>query len=87
MATHDSASGAEASAQPRASADWTVNEVLARHPATLPVFNLFGVDTCCGGEAPLRDAALLARTDLPVLVRALETAAGGSLGGTSSGAA
>jgi iron-sulfur cluster repair protein YtfE (RIC family) len=71
----------------RAAADWTVNEVLARHPATLPVFNAFGVDTCCGGEVPLGDAALLARIEWPTLLRALETAAGGSLGAPPTGVA
>ena len=26
----------------------TVNEILAQHPATVSVFNLFGIDACCG---------------------------------------
>ncbi len=56
----------------------TVNEILARYPSAIVVLNAFGVDTCCGGEMPLRDAALHARVDLGALVAGLETAAGES---------
>ena len=55
----------------------TVNEILARYPSAIVVLNAFGVDTCCGGEMPLRDAALHARVDLGTLLAGLETAAGG----------
>ena len=37
--------------------DTTVNDVLRCHPAAVAVFNAFGVDACCGGAAPLREAA------------------------------
>lgn len=38
----------------------TINEIVARFPETIPVFNRFGLDTCCGGgvcvdEATRRD--------------------------------
>lgn len=36
----------------------TVNEVIRQWPATVAVFNLFGIDACCGGAAPVREAAL-----------------------------
>ena len=39
------------------SLDTTVNDVLRCHPVTVRVFNAFGVDACCGGAQPLRDAA------------------------------
>ena len=39
------------------SLDTTVNDVLHCHPATMCVFNAFGVDACCGGAQPLREAA------------------------------
>lgn len=39
------------------SLDTTVNDVLHCHPATMRVFNAFGVDACCGGAQPLREAA------------------------------
>ena len=35
----------------------SVNDVISRYPATIPVFNKFGLDTCCGGGAPIADAA------------------------------
>jgi iron-sulfur cluster repair protein YtfE (RIC family) len=27
----------------------TINEIVARFPETISVFNRFGLDTCCGG--------------------------------------
>src|SRR6185437_17002536 len=39
------------------SADWTVNQVVARYPVTLPVLGRHGIDTCCGGLKSLRDVA------------------------------
>jgi len=35
----------------------TINELVARYPETLPVFNRFGLDTCCGGGVPADEAA------------------------------
>ena len=35
----------------------TVHEIIARHPSTAAVFNLFGMDTCCGASATLEEAA------------------------------
>ena len=52
----------------------TVNEIVARHPETIPVFNGFGIDSCCGGGVPLRDAAQRDGADLDALVRALREA-------------
>ena len=40
------------SAAPIAPTD-TVNDVIARHPATLAVFRAYGIDACCGGPLPL----------------------------------
>lgn len=53
----------------------TVNDVLARWPATLPLLNSLGIDTCCGGTDSLRDAAQRAGVPLPVLLAAVEHAA------------
>ena len=52
-------------------ASWSVNETLLRHPETIPVFNAFGVEACCGGEASLADAAADAGVPLDTLLRAL----------------
>ena len=51
-----------------------VNEMVARHPETMPVFNRFGLDTCCGGGAPIADAARRDGADLDELVQALREA-------------
>ena len=38
-------------------AERMVNEVIRTHPATVEVFNRFGIDSCCGGAAPVGEAA------------------------------
>lgn len=52
----------------------TVNEMVAAHPETIPVFNRFGLDTCCGGGAPIAEAARRDGADLDALVKALRDA-------------
>jgi len=52
----------------------SVNEVIARHPATIAVFNKFGLDTCCGGGAPIADAAHRDGADVNALLEALRQA-------------
>ena len=59
----------------RITADWTVNDVLRRFPEAAPVLNRFGIDTCCGGSMPVRDAARAADVDVCELVAALGFAA------------
>jgi regulator of cell morphogenesis and NO signaling len=51
-----------------------VNEMVARHPETMPVFNRFGLDTCCGGGAPIAEAARRDGVVLDELVKALSDA-------------
>jgi iron-sulfur cluster repair protein YtfE (RIC family) len=62
-------------------ASCTVADVLARYPATTPIFNLLGLDSCCGTRLTLSQAAEHARTDLGVLLSMLEAAACASLAG------
>ena len=50
----------------------TVNEIVARHPETIAVFNRFGIDSCCGGGVPLGDAAHRDGAALDALIRALD---------------
>ena len=50
----------------------TVNEIVARHPETIAVFNRFGIDSCCGGGVPLGDAAHRDGAELDALLRALD---------------
>ena len=53
----------------------SVNDVISRFPATIPVFNKFGLDTCCGGGAPIADAARRDGADLSALLAELRKAA------------
>ena len=50
----------------------TVNELIARHPATVAAFNAFGIDACCGGAVPVREAARRDGADPEALLTALE---------------
>jgi regulator of cell morphogenesis and NO signaling len=50
----------------------TVNEILAQHPAAVSAFNTFGIDACCGGDAPLDEAARRDGADLTALTAALQ---------------
>ena len=55
--------------------DMTINDVIKAYPATLPVFNTFGVDSCCGGARSLAQAATEAGKDLDAFLKALNSAA------------
>ena len=55
----------------------TVNEAIRLHPATVGVFNEFGIDACCGGAVPIREAAVRDGADPQVLLVALEQAVRG----------
>jgi iron-sulfur cluster repair protein YtfE (RIC family) len=57
-------------------ADITVNETIRRFPATVAVFNAFGIDACCGGAAPLAEAAVRDGADPVELLEAVRAAAG-----------
>jgi len=61
--------------RPAISGDMTVNQVLQEYPATLPVFNQYRVDACCGGAARLDVAAAAAGISLGELLAALRAAA------------
>ena len=52
----------------------TINEIVARHPETIAVFNRFGMDTCCGGGVPVHEAALRDGLDLDDILAALRDA-------------
>ena len=56
-------------------AEDTVNDVVRQHPATLPIFNEFGIDSCCGGGVALAVAAARDGVDLQVLLARLNAAA------------
>ncbi len=54
--------------------DATVDALMASHPATMAVFNAFGVDTCCGAHRTVRDAAAADGVDTAALAAALRQA-------------
>jgi iron-sulfur cluster repair protein YtfE (RIC family) len=51
----------------------TVNDVIARFPETVSVFNAFGIDSCCGGAASLEEASRRDGVNLAALLTALES--------------
>ena len=52
----------------------TINEIVAAHPETIPVFNRFGFDTCCGGGITVPEAARRDDIDVDSVLRALSEA-------------
>ncbi len=54
----------------------SVNEVMKRYPATMGIFNRFGIDTCCGGNASVTEAARRDGVDLDSLLEAIRDAVG-----------
>lgn len=52
-----------------------VNDVIRCHPASVSVFNYFGVDACCGGAATIAEAAEHAFVDAEALIDALRGSA------------
>jgi len=51
-----------------------VNEIITRFPATIAVFNRFGIDTCCGGWASVDEAVDRDGVDREALIDALRAA-------------
>ena len=42
---------------PKYDSTLTINEIVVKYPETIPVFNRFGLDTCCGGGIRVDEAA------------------------------
>lgn len=55
----------------------TINEIVARYPDTIAVFNRFGMDTCCGGGIRVAEAARRHGLDLGIVLNALHDAVAG----------
>ena len=64
------------SSNPSVTADCTVDAVLKKSPTAQAVLDRYGIDTCCGGSASLRDAALHAHLDPDLVVSALNAVPG-----------
>jgi regulator of cell morphogenesis and NO signaling len=52
----------------------SVNEVMKRYPATMEIFNRFGIDTCCGANASVTEAARRDGVDVEALLEAIRDA-------------
>ena len=52
--------------------DATVRDVLTAHPAAVSVLHTYGIDTCCGAGASLRDAARTAGAELNAILISLD---------------
>jgi iron-sulfur cluster repair protein YtfE (RIC family) len=52
----------------------TINEIVAAHPETIPVFNRFGFDICCGGGVRADEAARRHGIDVTEVFAALNQA-------------
>ena len=48
-----------------------VNEAIRLYPETIPVFNAFGIDSCCGGAVPIEIAAARDGADVTALLAEL----------------
>lgn len=57
-------------------AELTVNELIRNVPATVPIFNEFGIDACCGGAVPIAVAARRDGADVDALYAALAAVVG-----------
>lgn len=55
----------------------TVRDIALEQPASIRVFEKFGIDYCCGGRQPLSQACQDRALDLDTVLAALESAAGG----------
>jgi len=56
----------------------TVNDVLVQHPEAVSVFNEFGIDACCGGDASLEEAAQRHGANVQALIAALNALVAGA---------
>jgi iron-sulfur cluster repair protein YtfE (RIC family) len=49
----------------------TINDIVARYPETIAIFNRFGMDTCCGGAVTVEEAARRDGIDAAEVIAAL----------------
>ncbi len=57
--------------------DTRVADVAAEHPATIRVFQRYGIDFCCGGKRPLGEVCAELKVELDHLTRDLDRAVAG----------
>ena len=59
----------------RLNPDLTINELLLQYPTAVTVLNAYGIDTCCGGDDSIAEAAACNGIDLDELLAVLREAA------------
>ena len=52
----------------------TINAITTRYPDTIAIFAYYGIDSCCGGEKTLEEAARRHGADIEELRNRLELA-------------
>ena len=48
-----------------------IDEIIRQYPATIPIFDRFGIHSCCGGHASLIEGAHRDAVDVEALLAAL----------------
>lgn len=51
--------------------EMSINEVIAKYPHTLKIFNEFNFDSCCGGAETLEKSAKDKNIDVEVVLKKL----------------
>lgn len=54
--------------------DMVINDVIKRFPTTIAIFNVHGVDSCCGGGQSIEKTAAADGVELGPLLTALNAA-------------
>jgi regulator of cell morphogenesis and NO signaling len=62
----------------------TVRDIALEQPASIRVFESFGIDYCCGGRKPLSEACASRSIEVDAVIAALETAANTSPSGSEN---
>lgn len=52
----------------------SINEIVAKYPAAIAVFNRYGIDSCCGGAVSVDEAARRDGVDAALLCSDLQKA-------------
>jgi len=52
----------------------TIAEIARQYPASVPVFEAFGIDYCCGGNKPLEQACAKQNVSLNLVLSHLSSA-------------
>ena len=55
----------------------TVRDIALEQPASIRVFEQFGIDYCCGGRKPLAEACAARNLEIETVLAALEATANG----------